>query len=107
VFAPNNKHRALVATLKRGKSIRREITGDKRSSVEQYAVMSWAQRLKRVFNIDMSICEEFGGTVKVIASIEDPVVIKQILTHLQRKAELKEFNPLPERKVPPQKSLFG
>jgi hypothetical protein len=90
-----------------GKSVRREITGDKRSPVEQYAAMNWAQRLKRVFNIDMSICEACGGTVKVIASIEDPVVIKQILTHLQRKAELKEFNPLSESRAPPQKSLFG
>ena len=96
-----------MATLKRGKSIRREITGDKRSSVEQYAVMSWAQRLKRVFNIDMLICEEFGGTVKVIASIEDPVVIKQILTHLQRKTELKNSTRCPRERCHPKKSLFG
>jgi len=58
-----------------------------------------AQRLKRVFNIDITTCEECGGTVKVIpkafavltgqalASIEDPTVIKQILAHLERKAE--------------------
>jgi len=44
----------------------------------------------------------------VIASIEDPAVIpkafaaltgqalKQILAHLERKAESKEYNPLPE-----------
>ncbi len=54
--------------------------------------MTWAKRLKRVFNIDIAICEECGGAVKVIASIEDPAVIKQILAHLQRKAESKEFN---------------
>ena len=29
-------------------------------------------------------------------SIEDPAVIKQILAHLEKKAESKEFNPLPE-----------
>jgi hypothetical protein len=29
-------------------------------------------------------------------SIEDPAVIKQILAHLERKAESKEYNPLPE-----------
>ena len=100
-------HRGAGDYVETGKSVRREITGDKRSPVEQYAAMNWAQRLKRVFNIDMSICEACGGTVKVIASIEDPVVIKQILTHLQRKAELKEFNPLSESRAPPQKSLFG
>ena len=29
--------------------------------------MTWAQRLKRVFNIDITTCEECGGIVKVIA----------------------------------------
>ena len=58
---PNSKHRALVTPSKRGKSVRREITGDERSPVEQHAAMSWAQRLKRVFNIDISICEACGG----------------------------------------------
>ena len=92
---------------KRGKSAKRQINGDERSSVEQHAAMTWAQRLKRVFNIDITICEECGGAVKVIASIEDPVVIKQILAHLQRKAVSKEFNPLPESRAPPQIGLFG
>ncbi len=63
--------------------------------------------LKRVFNIDITTCEECGGTVKVVASIEDPVVIKQILIHLERKAVSKEFNPLPESRAPPQIGLFG
>jgi hypothetical protein len=62
---------------------------------------------KRVFNIDISIREACGGAVKIIASIEDPAVIKQILTHLQRKAEPKEFNPLPGSRAPPQIGLFG
>jgi len=75
--------------------------------VEQHAAMTWAQRLKRVFNIDISICEECGGAVKVIASIEDPVVITWILAHLERKVEPKEFNPLPESRAPPQIGLFG
>ena len=109
---PNSKHRALVTPSKRGKSAKRQINGDERSSVEQHAAMTWAQRLKRVFNIDITICEECGGAVKVIAdtsdrSIEDPVVIKQILAHLQRKAVSKEFNPLPESRAPPQIGLFG
>jgi hypothetical protein len=69
-------------------------------------------RLKRVFNIDITTCETCGGAVKVIAdtsdrSIEDPAVIKQILARLQRKAESKEFNPLPESRAPPQIGLFG
>jgi hypothetical protein len=49
-----------------------------------------------VFNIDITTCEECGGAVKVIASIEDPAMIKQILAHLERKSESKEFKPIPE-----------
>ena len=54
-----------------------------------------------------STCDACGGAVKVIASIEEPAVIKQILAHLQRKAESKEFNPLPESGAPPQIGLLG
>ena len=45
--------------------------------------MTWMQRLKRVFNIDIKTCERCGGKVKVIASIEDPDVIAHILKHLK------------------------
>ncbi len=107
MFAPNSNYRALVTPSKRGKRAKRQINGDERSPVEQHAAMTWAQRLKRVFNIDISICEACGGAIKIVASIEDPVVIKQILTHLQRKAEPKEFNPLPVSRAPPQPGLFG
>ena len=109
IFAPNSKYRVLVTSAKRGKGNNREEnckTGE-REPPNPHTAMTWAQRLKRVFNIDITTCEECGGTVKVVASIEDPVVIKQILVHLERKAESKEFNPLPESRAPPQKSLFG
>jgi hypothetical protein len=44
--------------------------------------MTWAQRLKRVFGIEIESCEQCGGAVKIIASIEDPQVIGRILEHL-------------------------
>jgi len=44
--------------------------------------MTWAQRLKRVFAIEIETCEKCGGNVKIIASIEDPDVIEKILKHL-------------------------
>jgi len=47
----------------------------------QSARMSWAQRLKRVFNIDLERCA-CGGQLKINAAIQDPVVIVRILTHL-------------------------
>ena len=68
--------------------------------------MTWAQRLKRVFNIDIETCTECGGSVKVIACIEDPVVIKKILTHLMGKALSAEPVRLPESQAPPQAGLF-
>jgi hypothetical protein len=45
--------------------------------------LCWAKRLKRVFNIDVSVCSACGGPMKIIASIEDPMVIGKILSHLQ------------------------
>jgi len=46
--------------------------------------MSWAQRLKRVFKLDLESCEGCGGQIRVIACIEDPLVIAKILAHLDR-----------------------
>jgi hypothetical protein len=62
--------------------------------------------LKRVFNIDIETCPECGGAVKVIACIEDPVVIKKILTHLDEKAAVTETIRLPECRAPPQPGVF-
>lgn len=57
-----------------------------------------AQRLKRVFNIDIEACPECKGNVKVIASIEDPEVIKKILNHLG--LESRAPTPWPPRGPP-------
>ena len=51
--------------------------------------MTWMQRLKRVFGIDIETCERCGGQVKVMASIEAPAVSAHILKHLQQKGALK------------------
>jgi hypothetical protein len=45
--------------------------------------MGWAQRLKRVFGIEMQRCEHCGGAVKIIASSEDPQVIERILAQVE------------------------
>jgi hypothetical protein len=46
--------------------------------------MRWAQRLKRVFRIDIGQCERCRGKVRIIASVEDPAVIGGILAHLEQ-----------------------
>ena len=69
--------------------------------------MTRAQRLKRVFKIDILTCERFGGAIKVIASVEDPAVIKKILDHLERQAEVATLEFRPFARAPPQKELSG
>jgi hypothetical protein len=44
--------------------------------------------------------------VNVIASIEDPVVIEKILTHLNGKAPYSQATLFPESRAPPQAGLF-
>ncbi len=68
--------------------------------------MTWAQRLKRVFNIDIETYRECGGAVKIIACIKDPVVIAKILTHLEEKAVSAGKGLLPESRAPPQTGLY-
>ena len=72
-----------------------------RTPAERRASMTWAQRLKRVFNIDIETCRECGGAVKIIACIEDPVVIKKILDHLKERGEYQVADRLPESRAPP------
>jgi len=67
--------------------------------------MNWAQRLKRVFGVDVEICEQCGGVVKVIACIEDPVVIKKILNHLDKKATTEQARR-PQSRASPRASPF-
>jgi hypothetical protein len=100
VFAPNSKHRALVTPARRGKGNKAK-GSDEPTPAERRAAMTWAQRLKRVFNIDIETCSECGGAVKVIACIEDPVVIQKILDHLKVRATARELRPLPESRAPP------
>ena len=108
VFAPNSKHRALVTPGKQGKGwkiVASEDTQDK-SPEERRASMTWAQRLKRVFDMNVETCDQCGGAVKVIACIEDPAVIKKILDHLDKTA-ITEQERLPQSRAPPQACLFN
>ncbi|WP_186800614.1 transposase, partial [Escherichia coli] len=78
VFAPNSRHRALVTPAKRGRGNKVRVADEPATPAQRRASMTWAQRLKRVFNIDIETCSGCGGAMKVIACIEDPIVIKQI-----------------------------
>ena len=78
-----------------------------KTASERHAAMTWARRLKRVFRIDIETCRHCGGRVKVIASIEDPGVIKQIIEHLNRRAGQQPLAFGPLARAPPQGELPG
>jgi hypothetical protein len=104
VFAPNHRLREQVTPARRG---RRSAETTDEPAPAPHVSMTWAQRLKRVFKIDILTCEHCGGPVKVIASIEDPVVIKKILNHLARRAEAATPAFRPFARAPPQQELPG
>jgi len=56
-------------------------------SNERRTTMSWAMHLKRVFNIDIAVYRRCSGKVRIIACIEDALVIKQILSHINQQQE--------------------
>ena len=68
--------------------------------------MTWMQRLKRVFNIDIETCENCKGPVKIIACIEDPAVIAKILKYLKEKAVTDSSAQRLPKRAPPQIGLF-
>ena len=93
---------------------------------------TWAQRLKRVFNIDIDksagkpictvadcreadghrdvpdeTCEACGGRVKVIACLQDPAVIRRILDHLECAATTIGNHKMHPLRAPPQLAQPG
>jgi len=76
--------------------------------------MNWAQRLKRVLlrascpppfgpafrlfqiapgdlvNIDVNACGHCGGTLRIVASIEQPTAIRAILAHFEKHGALEK-----------------
>ena len=106
---PNSRHRVTITPAKRNKAKQALPTGQGKTGTQKHKSMTWAQRLKRVFGIEIETCEQCGGAVKVIASIdkspgktictanaarrvrhtdvsnEQPLVIQKILSHLNTK----------------------
>ena len=93
IFASNSKIRSqIVPAVKAPKEGRRSSAPEK-----------WADMLKRVFAIDILQCGKCGGKMQVIATIEDPAVVRKILNHLGLPSEApRRASP----RAPPQQS-FG
>jgi hypothetical protein len=92
-----------VTPAKRGKGNSSKTTPEaqERARGNRCATMTLAQRLKRVFHIDVETCGACGGTLRFIACIDDPVIIEKILSHLNKKTSFIDTNLLPESWAPP------
>jgi hypothetical protein len=67
ILAPNHRWRGEVTPARRGKALKTGANAEVRTPAECHAAMTWAQRRKRVFNIDIEVCSRCGGSVKVIS----------------------------------------
>ncbi len=102
VFAPNSKYRSKVTPARRGKRKKcHSVDEADQTPAEKRASITWAKRLKRVFNIDIETCSECGDDVRIIACIEDPVVIQKILVHLENTASSAATALLPDCRASP------
>jgi hypothetical protein len=106
VFAPNSRYRARVVPGRRARHAEEDKLGGEPTLAERRASMTWAQRLKRVFGIDVEVCSVCGGAMRIVACIEDPDVIERILRHLDAKASESPESRLPPCRAPPQLGLF-
>ena len=78
VFAPHYKYRAMVVP----KPPQQPELPAPGATKPSKARISRARLLKRVFGIDVETCHLCSAPMKIIAAIDDPAVIKKILSHL-------------------------
>jgi len=108
VFAPNANLRAQLTPSGRGKRPAGDAApvdvsahDEPRSPEQKRRAMSWAQRLKRVFSIDITTCAHCGGAVRIVASIEEPTAIRAILAHFEKHGALEQAHYRPAARAPP------
>jgi len=89
VFAPNSKLRAQIVPGNRRKTRSQQADCSNQSrqpdSFERNepTPLTWAQRLKRTFEFDVTVCPLCDGSLRVIADITESDLIDKILTHIK------------------------
>lgn len=104
VFASGSALRAAVTPSGRGRRASSKPIEEERAP--KAVRMTWMQRLKRVFAIDIETCQRCGSALHVIASIEDSELIKRILAHRQLRAEDPLHSTPFAARAPPQPALL-
>jgi len=104
-FAPNVNLRAQLTPSGRGKRLPADVastgaSSEHRSPDEKRRSMTWAQRLKRVLNIDVISCGHCGGALRIVASVEKPTAIRAVLAHFEKLGALEKAHYRPGRRAP-------
>jgi hypothetical protein len=81
VLAANARHRRLVVPAPTPAAC-----DDEDTPAPMRAPMSWVQRLRYVFDIDLNRCPRCGAAMRVLAVITEPRVIAAILEHIDTHA---------------------
>ena len=100
VLAPNHKYRAAIVPGTAGaRKQQRHHGAQKPTTATRASGLTWAERLRRVFNIDISTCPHCGGKLRIIADVTNPDVIEKILKHIAARAP-PTFSTLPASDLP-------
>lgn len=101
--------RAAITPAHRGTGKKPQVEeGADKPATPRDVAMSRAQRLKRIFGIEIQACARCGGKLAIIASIEQPQLIAKILAHLEKTVpdQFQAQLPLGARAPPLQASLI-
>jgi len=58
---------------------------------------AWADLMRRAFDLDVLACPRCGGRLRLIATVEDPLVIRRLLADLGLPTEVPRPRPPPAR----------
>ena len=74
--------------------------GEERATAEPtHRYLSWAKLMQRAFEIDVLACTQCGGRLRLIAIVEHPREIRDVLTTLGVSAEAVDRAPPPRRSI--------
>ena len=83
VLAPNSPYRKDITInpkIKKGFQFQDE--NDKEDKAFKGKNGSWSPMLAKVFKIDVSKCDECGGTMRAICSVMEPSSVQKYLKHI-------------------------
>ncbi len=97
VLAPNANWRSQVVPSQAAEVVEQGAGGEgdtqEVAALTRKKRLSWAELLKRVFQIDLTECPDCGGEVKLIAVIMERKVVRKILDHLGLPSEPPRVTP--------------